>query len=161
MLIYLSWWILPTTADIGIRAFSSSPSELLREVTFGLQSIQLSEEDNDQINDIDCYSGQWSVPLFESDLERGLVQWLEEVLFHGTIEDKWLIDAYFKITNISIDAQVSWIDSKLISREIEIKAVTMHELIFKELFDNEIIEGIEGIPTFEGPGWVAQVVLDV
>jgi SHS2 domain-containing protein len=72
-----------------------------------------------------------------------------------------LIDAYFKITNISIDAQVSWIDSKLISREIEIKAVTMHELIFKELFDNEIIEGIEGIPTFEGPGWVAQVVLDV
>lgn len=158
----MSWWILPTTADVGIRAFSTSPSDLLREVTFGLQSIQLSEGDNDQISTINCHSGQWSVPLFESDLERGLVLWLEEVLFHGSIEDKWLMDASFKISNNSIDAQVSWIDSELITREIEIKAVTMHELIFKEISDNEIVEGIEGvIPTFEGPGWVAQVVLDV
>ncbi|MBD50833.1 MAG: hypothetical protein CMB08_02795 [Euryarchaeota archaeon] len=158
----MSWWILPTTADVGIRAFSTSPSDLLREVTFGLQSIQLSEGDNDQISTINCHSGQWSVPLFESDLERGLVLWLEEVLFHGSIEDKWLMDASFKISNNSIDAQVSWIDSELITREIEIKAVTMHELMFKEISDNEIVEGIEGvIPTFEGPGWVAQVVLDV
>ncbi|MFL2958414.1 MAG: archease [Candidatus Thalassarchaeaceae archaeon] len=158
----MSWWILPTTADIGIRAFSSSPSDLLREVTFGLQSIQLSEEDNDQINTIIRHSGQWSVPLCEFDLERGLVLWLEEVLFYGSIEDKWLIDASFKISSNSIDAQVSWIDSKLLTREIEIKAVTMHELMFKEISDNEIVEGIEGvIPTFEGPGWAAQVVLDV
>jgi SHS2 domain-containing protein len=144
----MSWWILPTTADIGIRAFSTSPSDLLREVTFGLQSIQLSEEDNDQITTINCHSGRWSVPLFESDLERGLVL--------------WLIDASFKISSNSIDAQVSWIDSKLLTREIEIKAVTMHELMFKEISDNEVVEGIEGvIPVFEGPGWVAQVVLDV
>ena len=102
----MSWWILPTTADIGIRAFSTSASDLLREVTFGLQSIQLSEGDNDQISTIDCHSGQWSVPLFESDLERGLVLWLEEVLFHGSTEDKWLMDASFKITSNSIDAQV-------------------------------------------------------
>ena len=95
----MSWWILPTTADIGIRAFSSSPSDLLREVTFGLQSIQLSEEDNDQINTIIRHSGQWSVPLCEFDLERGLVLWLEEVLFYGSIEDKWLIDASFKISS--------------------------------------------------------------
>ncbi len=158
----MSWWILPTTADIGIRAFSTSPSDLLREVTFGLQSIQLSEEDNNQITTINCHSGRWSVPLFESDLERGLVLWLEEVLFYGSIEDKWLIDASFKISSNSIDAQVSWIDSKLLTREIEIKAVTMHELMFKEISDNEVVEGIEGvIPAFEGPGWAAQVVLDV
>ena len=77
----MSWWILPTTADIGIRAFSTSPSDLLREVTFGLQSIQLSEEDNNQITTINCHSGRWSVPLFESDLERGLVLWLEAVSY--------------------------------------------------------------------------------
>ena len=158
----MSSWILPTTADIGIRAFSASPSDLLKEVTFGLQSIQLSEEDNNQITTINCHSGRWSVPLFESDLERGLVLWLEEVLFYGSIEDKWLIDASFKISSNSIDAQVSWIDSKLLTREIEIKAVTMHELMFKEISDNEVVEGIEGvIPAFEGPGWAAQVVLDV
>ncbi|MBK63917.1 MAG: hypothetical protein CMB47_00120 [Euryarchaeota archaeon] len=157
----MSWWILPTTADIGVRAFSTSPSDLLREVTLGLQSIQLSG-DNDKISNINCHSEQWSVPLFESDLERGLVLWLEEVLYHGSIEDKWLMDASFKITSNSIDSQVSWIDSKSITREIEIKAVTMHELMFREISDNEIVEGIEGvIPTFEGPGWVAQVVLDV
>ena len=77
--------------------------------------------------------------------------WLEEVLFHGSIEDKWLMDASFKISNNSIDAQVSWIDSKLITREIEIKAVTMHELIFKEISDNEIVEGIDGVIPTEGP----------
>ena len=38
----------------------------------------------------------------------------------------------------------------------------MHELMFKEISDNEVVEGIEGvIPAFEGPGWAAQVVLDV
>ena len=73
-----------------------------------------------------------------------------------------MIDASFKISSNSIDAQVSWIDSKLLTREIEIKAVTMHELMFKEISDNEVVEGIEGvIPAFEGPGWAAQVVLDV
>ena len=158
----MSWWILPTTADIGIRAFSTSPSDLLREVTFGLQSIQLSEEDNNQITTINCHSGRWSVPLFESDLERGLVLWLEEVLFRGSIEDKWLIDVSFKISDLAIDAYVSWVDSKLVSREIEIKAVTMHELMFKEMYKNEILNSTEvSIPAFEGPGWVAQVVLDV
>jgi SHS2 domain-containing protein len=158
----MSWWILPTTADIGIRAFSNSPSELLREVTLGLQSIQLSEEDNGHMTSIIRHTGQWTVPLVDNDLERGIVLWLEEVLFHGSIEDEWLIDASFKISNNSIDAQVSWVDSKLITREIEIKAVTMHELMFREVPSTEVIVGIDGIiPTFEGPGWVAQVVLDV
>ncbi|MFL2963424.1 MAG: archease [Candidatus Thalassarchaeaceae archaeon] len=158
----MSWWILPTTADIGIRAFSNSPSELLREVTLGLQSIQLSEEDNGHMTSIIRHTGQWTVPLVDNDLERGIVLWLEEVLFHGSIEDEWLIDASFKISNNSIDAQVSWVDSKFITREIEIKAVTMHELMFREVTSTEVIAGIDDIiPTFEGPGWVAQVVLDV
>ncbi|MAV60702.1 MAG: hypothetical protein CND89_04795 [Marine Group II euryarchaeote MED-G38] len=158
----MSWWILPTTADIGIRAFSSNPLDLLREVTFGFQEIQLSDEGNDAISTLNQHKGQWSIPLIDEDLERGLVLWLEEVLFRGSIEDKWLIDASFKISNLAIDAHVSWVDSKLISREIEIKAVTMHELIFKEIYKNEILNSIEdSIPSFEGPGWVAQVVLDV
>ena len=108
------------------------------------------------------HTGQWTVPLVDNDIERGIVLWLEEVLFHGSIEDEWLIDASFKISNNSIDAQVSWVDSKFITREIEIKAVTMHELMFREVTSTEVIVGIDDIiPTFEGPGWVAQVVLDV
>ena len=158
----MSWWILPTTADIGIRAFSSNPLDLLREVTFGFQEIQLSDEGNDAISTLNQHKGQWSIPLIDEDLERGLVLWLEEVLFRGSIEDKWLIDVSFKISDLAIDACVSWVDSKLVSREIEIKAVTMHELIFKEMYKNEILNSTEiSIPAFEGPGWVAQVVLDV
>jgi|TARA_B100001142_G_scaffold119405_2_gene121461 SHS2 domain-containing protein len=158
----MSWWILPTTADIGIRAFSSNPLDLLREVTFGFQEIQLSDEGNDKITTLNHHTGQWSIPLIDEDLERGLVLWLEEVLFRGSIEDKWLIDVSFKISDLAIDAYVSWVDSKLVSREIEIKAVTMHELMFKEMYKNEILNSTEvSIPAFEGPGWVAQVVLDV
>jgi len=27
--------------------------------------------------------------------------------------------------------------------------------------EGEIVEGVEGVPSFEGPGWMAQVVLDI
>ena len=39
----MSWWIMPTTADVGIRAFSSSINGVIREVTLGMQAILLSE----------------------------------------------------------------------------------------------------------------------
>ena len=38
----MSWWLWPTTADVGIRAFSSSPSLLIDEVIYGMQNIVLS-----------------------------------------------------------------------------------------------------------------------
>ncbi len=158
----MSWWILPTTADIGIRAFSSNVADLIKEMTIGLQSIQLSDEQTYEINSLNIHTGQWSIPLFNSDLERGMIRWLEEVLYLGTTEDQWLVDVSFKISDLSINAQVSWVDSNFLSREIEIKAVTMHELILKELKEGEIFPGLgTDIPSFEGPGWLGQVVLDI
>lgn len=72
------------------------------------------------------------------------------------------MDVSFKISDLSINAQVSWVDSNFLSREIEIKAVTMHELILKELKEGEIFPGLgTDIPSFEGPGWLGQVVLDI
>ena len=38
----------------------------------------------------------------------------------------------------------------------------MHELILKELKEGEIFPGLgTDIPSFEGPGWLGQVVLDI
>ena len=68
----------------------------------------------------------WTIPLNNNDLERGLVKFLEEVLYRGTIENEWLVDLIVKIDDGSISAHVSWVNSELVEREIEIKAVTLH-----------------------------------
>ncbi|MDE0953881.1 MAG: archease, partial [Candidatus Poseidoniales archaeon] len=104
----------------------------------------------------------WLVALQNKDLERGLVKFLEEVLYRGSIENEWLVDLVVKVDDISISAHVSWVNSELVEREIEIKAITLHELVMREINNKEVIIGLEpNIPTFEGPGWMAQVVLDI
>ena len=158
----MSWWILPTTADIGIRAFSSSAEGAISESVSGLQSIQLQDKNPESLNHLTRYSGVWSVRIKNNDLERGLVKFLEEVLYKGSVENQWLVDSAVKINESSISAHVSWVDSEFVDREIEIKAVTLHELVFREIKSGEIVNGVDpNIPTFEGPGWVAQVVLDI
>ena len=57
-----------------------------------------------------------------------------------------------------VSGSLSWVKSDFVHREIEIKAVTLHELVFREINKGEIVTGVEpNIPTFEGPGWMAQV----
>ena len=47
-------------------------------------------------------------------------------------------------------------------REIEVKAITMHELILKEILEGVLFTGISPeVPDFEGPGWTSQVILDI
>ncbi len=158
----MSWWVLPTTADIGIRAFSTTAEGAIKECVFGLQSIQLEDKNPESLNHFTRYNGVWTVKMRENDLERGLVKFLEEVLYRGSIEDEWLVDLAVKIDVDTISAHVSWVKSEFVNREIEVKAVTLHELAFKEINANEIVHGLEpNIPTFQGPGWMTQVVLDI
>jgi SHS2 domain-containing protein len=158
----MSWWILPTTADIGIRAFSSTAVGAITECVLGLQSIQLEDKNPESLNNLTRFNGVWAVMINNNDLERGLVKFLEEILYRGSVEDQWLVDLAVKIDEKSISAHVSWVKSDFVHREIEIKAVTLHELVFREINKSEIITGVEpNIPTFEGPGWMAQVVLDI
>ena len=108
------------------------------------------------------FNGVWSVVIYNNDLERGLVKFLEEILYRGSVENQWLVDLAIKIEEDSISAHVSWVNSDFVNREIEIKAVTLHELVFREINKGEIVNGVDpNIPTFEGPGWMAQVVLDI
>jgi len=158
----MSWWILPTTADIGIRAFSSTAVGAITECVLGLQSIQLEDKNPESLNHLTRFNAVWAVVINNNDLERGLVKFLEEILYRGSVEDQWLVDLAVKIDEKSISAHVSWVKSDFVHREIEIKAVTLHELVFREINKGEIVRGVEpNIPTFEGPGWMAQVVLDI
>ena len=47
-------------------------------------------------------------------------------------------------------------------REIEVKAITMHELILEEVPEGVTVSGKGSeVPDFEGPGWTSQVILDI
>lgn len=158
----MSWWILPTTADIGLRAFSMDVSGTFLEATMGLQAIQLSEKGSESLVSLPRSRSVWVVQAPGGDLERGLVRWLEEVLYHGSAEGHWLVDAEIEVDGGRIEAQVSWVNSDLVEREVEIKAVTLHELVLREMSKGEMVPGIEpDIPTFNGPGWMAQVIFDI
>ena len=157
----MSWWVMPTTADIGFRAFSDSQTGILRESALALQGIQLSDRGVEYLDGHIRHVAEWSMPFGSSDIERTLVRWLEEVLFNSYVEDKWLVESEFSLEEEYLRAQVLWVDSRDVELEIEVKAVTLHDLVVRQVGAGEVIDGVEGVPSFEGPGWMAQVVLDI
>ena len=152
---------MPTTADIGFRVFSDSPTGILRESALALQGIQLSDRGIEYLDGHIRHVAEWSIPFGSSDIERTLVRWLEEVLFNSYVEDKWLVESEFSLEEEYLRAQVLWVDSRDVELEIEVKAVTLHDLVVRQVAVGEIVDGVEGVPSFEGPGWMAQVVLDI
>lgn len=152
---------MPTTADIGFRAFSDSQTGILRESALALQGIQLSDRGVEYLDGHIRHVAEWSMPFGSSDIERTLVRWLEEVLFNSYVEDKWLVESEFSLEKEYLRAQVLWVDSRDVELEIEVKAVTLHDLVVRQVGAGEVIDGVEGVPSFEGPGWMAQVVLDI
>ena len=155
----MSHWVLPTTADIGIRAFAQNPSELFREVTLGMQSILLT--DDFDINEPVRKTAQWEVHGDLSD-ELLLVKWLDEVLFNAEVNEQFLVDLQPMLSRGKFAAQVSYVACDEVETEIEIKAVTTHELKFSKVNSGETINSDwETVPSFEGPGWYADVVFDI
>ena len=155
----MSYWQRPTTADIGIRAFGLNSNDLLRELTLGMQSIIISNEQD--LNSKTRTARYWEVN-HEGDLEILVLKWLDEVLFQLEVNDLFLVDCQPMIKENSIQAQVSAIPKSEVQFVLEIKAVTSHEFNFRKIAEKEIIssEWIE-IPTFEGPGWYSDVVFDI
>lgn len=166
----MSSWPRPTTADIGLRAFAAKPSRLFTEATVGMQEILLSDASIKTVNSHIRHTAQWQITApFDGDVKQWdllLVQWLEEVLYRAEVKQQWLIDCLVSIVwgseEVVLSAQVSWIRSEEIEREIEIKAVTSHELQFTELMKNEQAHSKwEQVPDFQGPGWFCDVVFDI
>ena len=132
----------------------------MREAALGMQEIQIATGTSDSA--LPRNETNWTIETPTQDYDRILVRWLEEVLYKGQAEGEWLNDVSIEILDGRIQASVITVDSELVKRELEIKAVTMHEIALVEIESGQIIPGVEpDIPSFEGPGWMAQVVFDI
>ena len=157
----MSWWIMPTTADVGIRAFAATKESVIQEVTLGMQSILLSEKGEQELSELTRHTGEWSVEVANS-LDNTMVAWLEEVLYQGEVEGKWLVDLQIQLTEESLNSQVSFVNGDEVEREVEIKAVTLHELAFAFVPEGNVLTSKwPEVPSFEGPGWYCDVVFDI
>ena len=155
----MSFWIRPTTADIGIRAFGRNQNDLLREMTLGMQSILL-DDDND-LNSLTRKAARWEV-MHDGDVEILVVKWLDEVLYRAEVNNEYLVDCQPMIRDGIIESQVSFVSKDDVNYEIEIKAVTTHEFAFRHVSDGETVSSEwEEIPSFNGPGWIGDVVFDI
>ncbi|HIA39919.1 MAG TPA: archease [Candidatus Poseidoniales archaeon] len=159
----MSAWPRPTTADIALRAFAASPERLLVEAGQGMQEILSSQTGNFAANQAVRQTGEW---LIDSDGEtsndRLLVLFLEEILYRCEVEGKWFVDGVVMLTPYSLRIQASWVDADLVEREVEIKAVTRHELCFEQLVGGQTLTSPwQEVPDFEGPGWYCDVVFDI
>ena len=156
----MSRWILPTTADIGLRAFGDDVVAAMREAALGMQDIQIAE--GFTTSGLPRNESVWTIERPLQDYDRALVRWLEETLYRAQAEGEWLCDVELQIQDESIEARVIWVDVDLVEREVDIKAVTMHEVALIQVGPGEVVAGVEpDIPSFEGPGWMAQVVFDI
>ena len=156
----MSWWLWPTTADVGIRAFSSSPSLLIDEVIHGMQNIVLSNshtkyDDNTIIGEI-----EWNYPIDRS-LDRLMVRILEEVLYLSEVQNKWIIKSKTMINDNVVHIVFTYVNPDNVDRDVEVKAVTRHSLEFRQIYENESIASIDGLPEMLGPGWFASVIFDL
>ena len=155
----MSYWVRPTTADIGIRAFGKNANDLVKEMTIGMQSILLAE--NQDLNSITRKTARWEV-MHDGDLEILVVKWLDEVLYRCEVYDEFLLECQPMIKDDMIEAQVSFVSKDDVNFEIEIKAVTTHEFAFREVEKDETIPSEwEEVPSFDGPGWYGDVVFDI
>ena len=155
----MSYWVRPTTADIGIRAFGKNANALVKEMTIGMQSILLAE--NQDLNSITRKTARWEV-MHDGDLEILVLKWLDEVLYRCEVYDEFLLECQPMIKDDMIEAQVSFVSKDDVDFEIEIKAVTTHEFAFREVEKDETIPSEwEEVPSFDGPGWYGDVVFDI
>ena len=155
----MSYWVRPTTADIGIRGFGRNQHELVKEMTLGMQSILIAP--NQDLNAITRKDARWEVS-HEGDLEILVVKWLDEVLYRAEVNDEFLLECQPIIKQGMIVAQVSYVEKEEIDLELEIKAVTTHEFCFREVKAGELIPSEwDEVPSFEGPGWYGDVVFDI
>ena len=165
----MSAWTRPTTADIGLRVFSSNLNNLFSETTTGMQQLLMTKDSKLNLNSIIRNSSQWNVTLEKNDsadYEILLIKWLEEVLYRNEVHDEFLCELQIMILDdekyLNCNAQVDWVDSKLVEKGLEIKAVTSHELIIESLKEKqELNSKWEEIPTFVGPGWYCDIVFDI
>ena len=163
----MSSWTFGTTADVGMRCYSSSENRLLEEAVFGMQSILLSPKGKEKLQSLTRDTGSFSLTSESNQWSSLLVLLLEEVLFRAEAKDEWISELHV-VTELTEDEEIianvqySKVSTDHIELEIEIKAVTLHELSFAFVPEGNMLPSKWAeVPSFEGPGWYCDVVFDI
>jgi len=164
----LSAWPWPTTADVALRVYASSYSNLLIEAALGVQSLLASPRGQQDAPQCLRHYGEWNFNCKHSPKDRSmlLVTWLEEILYRQEVHNQWFLDGAIKIeehdAELTAVAQVTWVDADEVERELEIKAVTTHRLAVEEVQEGVTIPPPDSdVPEFQGPGWYCDVIFDI
>ena len=164
----MSFWPRPSTADIGLRVYAPTYGRLLADAALGMLDIVASPAGTRLALAGIRHTSTWTIDRAPGSNDDGLllVSWLDEVLYNLEVHGRWLVDAQFLITtgdeHRRLEAQVSWVDGQQIEREVEIKAVTTHELAVVNLMAGEEMSSPwPDVPSMSGPGWAADVLFDI
>ncbi|CAI8246835.1 MAG: Protein archease [Methanobacteriota archaeon] len=163
----MSSWAFGTTADVGMRCYSNSENRLLEEAVAGMQSILLSTKGIESLKKLTRDTGSFILTTDTDEWTSILVLLLEEVLFRAEAKDEWICDLQVitELTDnqkIIANVQYSKVNTDNLELEIEIKAVTLHELAFAFVPEGALLPSKwPEVPSFEGPGWYCDVVFDI
>ena len=163
----MSSWPFGTTADVGMRCYSTSENRLLEEAVAGMQTILLSSKGMDTLQNLTRDTGSFIINSKSDNWSTILVLILEEVLFRAEAKDEWVCDVQIvtelvEDEGITANIQYSKVDTDQLELEIEIKAVTLHELAFAFVPEGNMLSSKwTDVPSFEGPGWYCDVVFDI
>ena len=165
----MSAWPRPSTADVGLRVYAPTFERLLTEAAVGMLDLIASPHGAHAAQQLQRHTATWSIesPSDHGDRDMLLVTWLDEVLYRLEIHQQWLVDAMIMVRETegappSLEVQVSWVNGDDIERELEIKAVTSHELHVAFVGENETKHSPwTTVPSMTGPGWSADVLFDI
>ncbi|MCH1539923.1 MAG: archease [Candidatus Poseidonia sp.] len=164
----MSAWIFPTTADVGLRTFGRDLSSLFIEAAQGMQQYLSSQKGFEEAERSVRHYGQWEVKWSHQPLDHSMlfITWLEEVLYRCEVHNQWFMEGMAKVEEVEdglrFIAQVTWCDADVVEREVEIKAVTTHELLVSFVQPGDVVTSQwPDVPEFQGPGWYADVVFDI
>ncbi|MBG17198.1 MAG: hypothetical protein CMB77_02435 [Euryarchaeota archaeon] len=162
----VSWWVSPTTADTGIRAFEPDLMKLFATMLEGMQSMILDDTTPGASN-TSLRTSEVSLEVEGASDEEVLVTLLEEALYEAEVHERWWVRAtldpiWFTHRKGICRAVVWWIPVSDIVPIIHIKAITRHGLIVDILEEDEVHADPAGVgPEFVGPGYHAHVIFDV
>lgn len=164
----MSSWLWPTTADVGMRVFGHGLAHLFEDAAYGMMSYLMSEQGLLSAQSVIRTSGEWNVRPQHGGkgIEALYLAWLDEILYRAEVRQEWLVECQVRVTDGAegweVNAQVSWVDAQKIEREVEIKAVTTHRLVVRQVEAGQTVQSEwNEVPVFEGPGWYADVVFDI
>ena len=165
----MSAWPRPSTADVGLRVYAPTFERLLTEAALGMLDLIASPHGAQTAQQLQRHTAMWSIESVSDHGDRDLllVTWLDEVLYRLEIHQQWLVDAMIMVretegTPPRLEVQVFWVNGDDIERELEIKAVTSHELHVAFVGEDETMHSPwPTVPPMSGPGWSADVLFDI